>query len=56
MQDVFALLGCHTELVGSYRRFGTAYRSHLKESRSFGLFDPWRLGQLADTDTNQRSV
>ena len=27
---VFALLGFYAELVGSYRSFGTAYRSHVQ--------------------------
>jgi hypothetical protein len=38
-QNARRLLRCHAELVGSYRLFGTAYQSQLKESRSFGLFD-----------------
>ena len=31
---VFALLEYYTAYIGSYRRFGTSYRSHL------GLIDP----------------
>ena len=39
----------HCAVVNIYRRFGTAYRSHLHGSRnpkciSFGFLDPWRWG------------
>jgi len=31
---IFALFGCCTAWITSYRRFGTTYRSHLQESNS----------------------
>jgi hypothetical protein len=31
---IFLLLGCYAALVGSYRHFGTTYRSHLQRSSS----------------------
>jgi hypothetical protein len=30
--EVFTLLGCYTAVIGSYRRFGTAYQFRLAES------------------------
>jgi len=32
--EVFALLGCYAALICSYRRFGTAYQSHIDEKKS----------------------
>ena len=32
--EVFALLGCYEALIGSCRRFGTAYQSHIHEKQS----------------------
>ena len=32
VKQVFALLGCYAAFVDSYRRLGTACRSHLQES------------------------
>jgi hypothetical protein len=37
VKKVFALLGCYAAFVDSYRRFGTAYRSHLQESGLLGF-------------------
>jgi hypothetical protein len=35
---VFAFLGCYAALIGSYRRFGTVYRSHLQGLGSCRLY------------------
>ena len=34
MFGIFALLGCYAASIGSYRRFGTTFRSHLQRSSS----------------------
>jgi hypothetical protein len=31
-----------TALIGTYRRFGKAYRSNFQRSSSLGMLDPWR--------------
>jgi len=40
VNEAFALLGYTTPLIGSYRRFGTAFQSHLQGSSNLlGLLD-----------------
>jgi len=39
-KEILALLGCCAAQTGSYRRFGTTYRSHLKGSSSL---NSWTL-------------
>jgi hypothetical protein len=59
---VFALLRCYAAQIGSYRRFGTTYPSHLPGSRSLmnehlhtQLYREWREQWLvlSDSDASQ---
>jgi hypothetical protein len=49
VNEVFDLLECYAELIGSFRRFGTAYRSRLQGSISLD-----HLSQKRQVTTNHR--
>ena len=52
MNDVFPLLGCYAALfVVSYRRFGTAYRSHLQGSSKQSAW-PLKMGPTGCPETS----
>jgi hypothetical protein len=40
INKTFALAGCCTAYIGSYRRFGTTYHSNLQGSRSWSINSP----------------
>jgi len=42
--DVFGLLGCDAALLGSYRRFRTAYQFHILEKQSKEKDVSWAVG------------